>query len=301
VHSTSPYFTVFTPTYNRAHTLHGVYKSLCDQTFTDFEWVIVDDGSEDTTERLVREWERQNKILIRYFKQENQGKHSAHNFGVDNANGYLFLVFDSDDRCVPSALETFRYYWEDIPVKIRSKFSTLSCLCMNHSGHIIGPEYPSLVCDIFSLKKQLAFRSGGGRWGVNTVQSMRENKFPIFAGETFIPESLIWNRISSQYGARFINKPLRIVESLEGGLSATSVSIRIKSPRGTLLTYNEQMSLPLGFGKRMRSALNYVRFSIHARCLVLLLKVTLTNPMVLLALPGGVALYCRDKFNLTPE
>ena len=49
-------FTIFTPTYNRAHTLDRVYKSLLSQTFTEFEWVIVDDGSTDNTEKIVEKW-----------------------------------------------------------------------------------------------------------------------------------------------------------------------------------------------------------------------------------------------------
>lgn len=49
-------FTVFTPTYNRAHTLYRVYDSLVSQTFRDFEWFVVDDGSTDGTKTLVSDW-----------------------------------------------------------------------------------------------------------------------------------------------------------------------------------------------------------------------------------------------------
>ena len=70
-------FTVFTPTFNRAHTLHRVYNSLCAQTFSDFEWVVVDDGSEDDTERLIAKWKKEADFPVLYKKQKNRGKHMA--------------------------------------------------------------------------------------------------------------------------------------------------------------------------------------------------------------------------------
>ena len=103
-------FTVFTPTYNRAHTLSRVYKSLADQTFKNFEWLIVDDGSTDGTKVLIEKWTEEASFPIRYFYQENQGKHIAHNLGVKKARGELFLSLDSDDTCVPEALERFNYH-----------------------------------------------------------------------------------------------------------------------------------------------------------------------------------------------
>ena len=91
-------FTVFTPTYNRAATLARVYESLQRQTFTDFEWIIVDDGSTDETAELVQQWRSESSFPIRYIWQPNQGKHVAFNRGVELARGELFLPHDSDDE-----------------------------------------------------------------------------------------------------------------------------------------------------------------------------------------------------------
>ena len=65
--------TVFTPTYNRCDTLKRLYKSLLNQNCKDFCWLIVDDGSADDTQKLVSKWIDENKISIRYYRQENQG------------------------------------------------------------------------------------------------------------------------------------------------------------------------------------------------------------------------------------
>jgi glycosyltransferase involved in cell wall biosynthesis len=102
-------FTVFTATYNRAHTLHRVYESLKEQTYRQFEWLIVDDGSTDTTRTLVETWQQEANFLISYYYQENQGKHVAINRGVQEARGEYFLIIDSDDTCVPQTLERFAH------------------------------------------------------------------------------------------------------------------------------------------------------------------------------------------------
>ena len=67
--------TVFTPTYNRANTLPVLFKSLQCQTCNDFEWLIVDDGSNDSTEIIVNEWiKSKQSFSIRYYKVSNGGK-----------------------------------------------------------------------------------------------------------------------------------------------------------------------------------------------------------------------------------
>src|SRR5262249_2422136 len=103
--SKMPLFTVFTPTYNRAHTLHRVFDSLCAQTLRDFEWLVIDDGSSDSTRELIDNWTKSAHFTIRYIKQDHSGKHIAHNCAVREARGQFFLTLDSDDACTPQALE----------------------------------------------------------------------------------------------------------------------------------------------------------------------------------------------------
>src|SRR5581483_7740515 len=135
-------FTVFTATYNRAYTLPRVYHSLCSQTFRDFEWLIVDDGSTDNTPELISQWQNAGNLPIRYLRQENRGRHVAFNRGVREAQGALFLNCDSDDACVPHALERFMYHWENIPLTERDGFSAVTALCMDTDGKIMGDKFP---------------------------------------------------------------------------------------------------------------------------------------------------------------
>lgn len=62
-------FTIFTPTYNRGYTIHKVYECLKRQTFKNFEWLVVDDGSTDNTKELVDAWQKESPFAIRYIWQ----------------------------------------------------------------------------------------------------------------------------------------------------------------------------------------------------------------------------------------
>src|SRR5262249_23261414 len=135
-------FTVFTPTYNRAHTLSRVYESLCAQTLRDFEWLVIDDGSTDSTPELIVAWAKAVDFPVRYFRQEHSGKHIAHNLAAREARGHFFLTLDSDDRCVPQALERIAHHWSMIPAGDRALFVGVSGLCRNQYGEIIGDRFP---------------------------------------------------------------------------------------------------------------------------------------------------------------
>ena len=97
--------TVFTPSFNRAHLLSRLYDSLLKQTTNDFEWLIVDDGSTDDTETKVEEFINKGELPIRYYKQQNGGKHRAINTGVQLASGELFFIVDSDDGLVHDCIQ----------------------------------------------------------------------------------------------------------------------------------------------------------------------------------------------------
>lgn len=97
--------TIITPTYNRAHTLQRVYDSLLRQTFQDFVWLIMDDGSTDETKQLVDEFVQEKKIEIHYIYHENQHKFITVFEGVKKVKTPYFMVVDSDDSYPQTSLE----------------------------------------------------------------------------------------------------------------------------------------------------------------------------------------------------
>lgn len=263
--SSSPEFTVLTPTYNRAHTLAGVYESLCAQTLREFEWVIVDDGSTDGTTALVGRWKDEGRCDIQYFYQPNQGKHVAVNLGVKRSRGQFLLILDSDDRCSPQALERFQIHWESIPEQSRNSFSGVTCLCMTADGAIVGSPFPERVIDSDSISLYTRYRIHGEKWGFHRTEILRQFPYPVFEGERFIPEGIVWNRIAKRYKLRFVNEPLRIFEPGKDGLTAQIRRVRIQSPLGARLYYLEYAQAVSNWWHRARAVINYFRFSAHAK------------------------------------
>ncbi|MDD5433086.1 MAG: glycosyltransferase family 2 protein [Candidatus Pacebacteria bacterium] len=103
----NPFFTIITPTYNRAYIIRDTIASVLRQTFGDFEYIIVDDGSIDDTEKVV---ESLSDPRIKYIKNKiNSGGHFIpRNIGIEAARGDYVIMLDSDDKLDDNALLVFR-------------------------------------------------------------------------------------------------------------------------------------------------------------------------------------------------
>lgn len=295
----APYFTVFTPTYNRAHTLGGIYESLKSQTFRNFEWLIVDDGSTDNTRDLVMRWQLEATYPIRYIYQENKGKHVASNVGAKDARGELFLFIDSDDTCLPETLEQFKMLWESIPEDMRPGYSAVSALCIDTKGQVVGGKYPADVIDAENGWEQLMLRSTGERFGICRTDILRSFPFPEFENEKFIPEGAVWNRMSRHYRTRFANRTLRIYEQRTDSLSTSSIRIRARSPIGSSLYYNELSFLKLPLLEKLKASVNYTRFCFHGKMPVSMILEKAISPLsVLLSIGLGYFMYRLDRYRI---
>ena len=251
-------FTILTPTYNRARHLGEAYRSLCAQTFHDFEWVIVDDGSTDGTPELVSTWKP--FFPIRYIWKPNGGKHTAVNIGVEKAAGEFIAILDSDDRCVANALERLDYRWRQIPDPDR--FANLVCLCCHEDGSVLGSPLPEDHMDVFTIWDCIAL-SDADRWGIVRADILKKFRYPEFKNERFVLEGLVWNRIHKRYGTRFFNEPLRIAGYAAGGLTSEG-DLRHSSPKGAVIYHSELAFSNAPIKIRLKSALNAARFSVVA-------------------------------------
>lgn len=205
----APLFTIFTPSYNRAHTLRRVYESIAAQIFRDFEWVVVDDGSTDNTAELVEAWSREARFPIRYFHQPNGHKKTAFNRGVREARGELFLCWDSDDTAPADALQIFRDRWFAIPEADRDTYVGVTGLCIDEAGAIVGDRYPTSPYDSDTLSSTLGDGIGGEKWGFQRLAVLRDYPFPEFI-QGLVGEGLVWNAIARKYRTRYVNDVVRI-------------------------------------------------------------------------------------------
>ncbi|MBL7124586.1 MAG: glycosyltransferase family 2 protein [Dehalococcoidales bacterium] len=90
---------IIIPMYNAGKTIIQTLRALKNQTRKDFEVIVVDDGSTDTSARLVAEFSKQSNLTIRLVHQENSGPAKARNLGVKHSKGDIIIFLDSD--CIP--------------------------------------------------------------------------------------------------------------------------------------------------------------------------------------------------------
>jgi len=219
--SDAPRFTIFTPTYNRAHTLQRAYDSLHAQTLRDFEWLVIDDGSTDGTEALVAGWMKSVDFPLRYFRQDHGGKHMAHNLALKEARGYFFSCLDSDDALVPNSLERLAYHWNTIPESERAGFYAVDGLCCDQYGKIVGDKYPIEPLDANISQLKYIYRLRGEKWGVGLTEIIRRYPFPEVALGTYLPEGIVWQEIGKKFKSRSVNEVVRIyyIDEAETGVT----------------------------------------------------------------------------------
>lgn len=104
-HSSDPLVTIIIPSFNRAHIITTAVKSALDQTYQNIEVIVVDDGSSDNTEEILRT-AFPNDLRLRYYRHfPNRGGNYARNRGIDLARGEYVTFLDSDDTYLPTKVE----------------------------------------------------------------------------------------------------------------------------------------------------------------------------------------------------
>ena len=247
--------TVFTSTYNRAYIIDELYNSLKKQTFIDFEWLIIDDGSTDCTYEKVKNWSADNtKFPIRYYKFENSGKQKEINKALDLARGELFFTVDSDDLLTADALDKINQWEKTIPQC--EKFCGFAGSDGDMTGKAINPIFSEEYVDatFFNRYAETGMFIGHDRPWVFYTDVHRQYRYPEFEGEKFIAEAVVWNRMAKDgYQIRCFNDVIYLIEHQEDGYTKKISQILIQSPKGYGLWKAEQMSfLKYGFLRRIK-------------------------------------------------
>lgn len=249
--------TVFTPTYNRAYIIEDLYRSLQRQKYTDFEWLVVDDGSSDQTEALFEKWAKEeNAFSIRYFKKENGGKCSAINRGLELAQGELFFTVDSDDYLTDDALEKVVSWEASLPEN--EKFCAVSGNLGTAPGETPNTVLPDLYFDGSAFDRYGVI--DGERAFAFYTQIHRKYLYPEFPGEKFLTEAIAWNRMAHDgYKIRFYNDIIWIYEYKEDGLTKAGETLYYRNPRGYGLFLREKIKfLPYTFAEKWDLRIAYI-------------------------------------------
>jgi len=256
-----PLLTVFTPTFNRSHTLPRTYKSLLHQTCKDFIWLIVDDGSSDGTKELVGSWIQEDEISIKYIYQDNQGMHGAHNTAYRNIDTELNVCIDSDDYMPNDAIEKILTCWRE---RGSDAYAGVIGLDYSVNGNLIGTAFPEGMMET-TLS---GFYERGGKgdkklvYRTDIIKSYPE--YPIFEDEKYFGLAYKYHLIDQEYKLLVLNEPLVIVDYQPDGSSLGMFRQYWNNPNGFMFFRKSEMRLQKSVSSRFRSCIHYVSHCIRA-------------------------------------
>lgn len=267
--------TIVTPAYNRRNLLPRLYESLLRQTMKNFIWLLVDDGSCDGTGELVEQWQQEKKIEISYIYQQNGGKHTALNRGIQETKTPLLFIVDSDDWLTDDAVETINRYYEaygkpgDSSCEKGKGLCGFSFLRVDSHGMVNEGEFPE--DNKLSTYREERINAGllGDKAEVYVTDILRKYPFPVFPKEKFVPEDAIWIQISGPHPMIHANRRIYVCDYLEGGLTRTGRKMKIYSPFGMMYRsarYLEDKEIRLSVrGKMMLLYQIYSHFAVKRK------------------------------------
>lgn len=284
--------TIFTPTYNRAYCLHKCYNALKSQTSKDFEWLIIDDGSNDDTKELVEKWikNKQNGFKITYIYKENGGLHTAYNEAIANINTELSMCIDSDDFPPIDAVEKIVTFWRK---NGDEKYAGIVGLDYNLNGNVIGdllPEQKSInLIDLLTGKYKL--NNGDRKNVVRTELYKKVAPMKTFDKEKNFNPHYMHLLISKKYNFLIMNENLCFVEYQPDGMTNSIFKQYYNSPK----SFAEIRKLYLSFRNtscrfRFKHSIHYVSSSLLCRNRRFL-KESPRKLFTFLAIPFGFCLY----------
>lgn len=294
----SPTLTILTPAYNRSHTLPRLYQSLIKQTDSNFEWIVVDDGSVDDTRPLLFKYIEEKKIKLSYLYQTNAGKHIALNTGIKNIDTEITIIVDSDDYLTSDAVETIKKQWSLVRENNLCGISFLKGYDVEKS---IGQKFENN--NFIGNGIEIRYNQGisGDKAEVWKTSILKKFPFPKFEGENFLSEGIVWKRIYKQYDMLFINQIIYIAEYLPGGLTGTGRLLLIKNPQGAMLNAKLAMTKEFNISVREKNALLYIAYSFFAKKSIKeMIKYGGETLLITLNIPFGWAIYLfwKKKYKL---
>lgn len=286
--------TIYTPAFNRASTLPRVFNSLLEQSCYDFEWLLINDGSTDNTEDVIKKFNT-DKFLITIINKENGGLPSVMNLAPQIAKGDFILRLDSDDYLDKLAIETIVKYIPEI--KKDSNICGMVFLTKFDNGKVVGyhPFPQKQISNFYDYR--YIHGAIGDRAEVIKTSILKQYSLPIIKGEKFCPEGVLWLNIAKKYNALYINTPIYIREYNDDSITAAGSLTSIKNPIGTFLYSSLIINGKGKFKYIKKDYINYFRYALNTHYSI---KKIITNAPIKASFIGlipGCILYVLDKCN----
>lgn len=255
--------TVFTPAYNRAHTLSRTYESLLKQECKDFIWLIVDDGSTDHTADLVRGWQNENNgFEIQYIYKNNGGMHTAHNTAYANITTELNVCIDSDDIMAEDAVRKILEKWSEVKEK---GYAGIIGLDADFDGRIIGQGFPDGMDETTLMGYYAGGGSGDKKLVYRTDITNKCPQYPVFEGEKYVALGYKYRLIDQEYKLAVLNEVLCHVEYQTDGSSNTMFKQYINNPKGFAFWRKVCMEYPESKKRIFIDCIHYVSSSLISK------------------------------------
>lgn len=254
-------FSILTATYNRAKCLPKLYESLIKNKSNDYEieWLIMDDGSKDETENLIKDYIAKNEIKIKFFKQQNQGKMTAINNLAQYVTGEIWIECDSDDYFTDGAFDKIKDLYEKN--KERKDIYAFAFLKIDQNGNNMGNTFKKEETTMFDLY----FKEGenGEKALVFFADVRKKYKHELEHNEKFVTEARMYHKMDVKYKMICINKPIMICEYQKDGYSKNIIKQFKNNPYGYYKYFQEILEKDMKgvkFSKRLYVIKHYILF-----------------------------------------
>lgn len=255
--------TIFTPAYNRAHTLHRTYESLCNQSNKSFIWLIVDDGSTDNTAKLVNQWmSNDNGFEIKYVYKENGGMHTAHNTAYEHIDTELNVCIDSDDKLGNDAVNKILNKWNEVS---HLEYAGIIGLDADFDDNIIGKGFNDSLTETTAIGYYANGGLGDKKLVYRTDIIKKYPEYPVFEGEKYVSLSYKYRLIDQEYKLAVLNEVLCNVEYQLDGSSNTMWKQYLRNPKGWTFWRKVCMQYPTSNKRLIIDCIHYVSSSILSK------------------------------------
>lgn len=289
--------TIYTPAYNKGDTLNRTFKSLVKQTNHNFEWILINDGSTDQTDSIVKKFKNP-PFKWKYINKKNEGLSSVMNLAAKECKTEFILRLDADDYLTPEAVQTILEHLDDNEVKSPNIAALVFLTCYS-DGKICGyhPFSSNFICNFWDYR--FKYKAIGDRAEVFKNKVFSQYPMPVFKDERFCSEGYTWNKISDSYDAIYYTDTIYIRDYVENSITTLGAQVRIKNPKGEQLILADILNRKIPLKIFIKVSMLYYRYSLHTN--YSLKKLIMDIPIlatVIGIIPGSI-LYLIEKHDKT--